>query len=93
MPKYSRRAAARGSQGKLRADAQAGTRGAQVSQDKYCPFVSADCRDQQTDEVQIIIIIILLIHIPRGGQIDDIYACFPWFSGQGDSLLSQELEQ
>lgn len=32
---------------------------AQVSQDKYCPLVSADCRDQQTDELIIIIIIIL----------------------------------
>lgn len=42
----------------------------QVSQDKYCPFVSADCRDQQTDELQIIIIIIILIHILKGGGSD-----------------------
>lgn len=26
---------------------------AQVSQDKYCPFVSAECRAQQTDELKI----------------------------------------
>jgi hypothetical protein len=26
---------------------------AQVSQDKYCPSVSADCRAQQTDEQKI----------------------------------------
>ena len=45
---------------------------AQVSPDKYCPFVSADCRDQQTDELIIIIIIILIIHIPKGGGKSDI---------------------
>lgn len=33
----------------------------QVSQDKYCPFLSAECRAQQTDELIIIIIIILII--------------------------------
>lgn len=84
VSKYSRRAAAPGglaeaSGGRSHGGARAGV--AQVSQDKYCPFVSADCRDQQTDELQIIIIIIiLLIHIPkRAGrnQIYDIYACFP----------------
>ena len=64
-PGEPRTAAGRRSHGDLGA--------AQVSQDKYCPFVSADCRDQQTDELQIIIIIIiiLLIHIPKGGGKSD----------------------
>lgn len=33
----------------------------QVTQDKYCPFVSAECRAQRTEEVKIKIIIIILI--------------------------------
>lgn len=39
-------------------------------QDKYCPFVSAYCRDQQTDELKKKIIIILIIYILKGGKSD-----------------------
>lgn len=31
----------------------------QVTQGKYCPFVSAECRAQQTDEVKIKILILI----------------------------------
>lgn len=41
---------------------------AQVSQDKYCPFVSAECRAQQTDELIIIIILIILITYTEWGE-------------------------
>lgn len=34
----------------------------QVTQGKYCPFVSAKCRAQQTDEVKIKIILILITY-------------------------------
>lgn len=48
-----------------------------VSQDKYCPFVSAECRAQQTDEL-IIIIIILITYTEWGeGKINDIQVCPP----------------
>lgn len=87
VPKYSRRAAAQGAWQRLRADTHAGRPGEvrpRISQDKYCPFVSADCRDQQTDELQIIIIIIILFntYTEKGGvggrsQIYDTCACFP----------------
>lgn len=103
VSKYSRRAAAPGglaeaAGGRSRGGARAGA--AQVSQDKYCPFVSADCRDQQTDELQIIIIIIiLLIHIPKrvgvGGrsQIYDTCACFPQVQLPGGLSSVWKLQQ
>lgn len=79
LSKYSRRAPTQGWQEKLWADAYAGTPGGSPGlQDKYCPFVSADWRDQQIDELKIIIIIILIIHISKGGnQICDICVCSP----------------
>lgn len=80
LSKYSRRATTReGGRGARKAAGRCphGDPGAaQVSLDKYCPFVSADCRDQQTDElIIIIIIIILIIHIPKGGKSDTGHLC------------------
>lgn len=77
LSEYSRTAPTRGWQGKLQADAYEDL-GHPGLQDKYCPFVSAYCRDQQTDELKIIIIIILIIYIPKGGnQIHDTCVCSP----------------
>lgn len=43
----------------------------QVTQDKYCPFVSAECRAQQTDEVKIKIILILITYTEwEEGKVD-----------------------
>ena len=71
----------------LWADTQKETRVgvAQISQDKYCPFVSANCRDHQIEDLQIIII----YKSNRGwDQIYDTYACFPSVQLPGDSSLS-----
>lgn len=69
VSKYSRRAAAPRAWQRLGGHSRQGGAGraAQVSRDKYCPLFLLGCRDQQTDELQIIIIILLLIHIPTGG--------------------------
>lgn len=68
MSEYSKAPSprARGSESRAKGTQNLGLR------DKYCPFVSADCRAQQVglhSSSNKIIIIILIIHRPKGSEV------------------------